>query len=57
MGLGGLFQRFFGLSFITRPLFKVVLAVCAFVIGALVLLASLLLLGRLAGFIEKRSEP
>ena len=52
----GLFQRFFGLSFITRPLFKVVLAVCAFVIGALVFLAGLLLLGRLAGFLEKRSE-
>ncbi len=57
MGLGGLFQRFFGLSFITRPLYKVVLAVCAFVIGALVFLAGLLLLGRLTGFIEKRSEP
>lgn len=54
MGLGGLFQRFFGLSFITRPLFKVVLAVCAFVIGSLVFLAGLLLLGRLAGFLEKR---
>ncbi|HUT08320.1 MAG TPA: hypothetical protein VMY15_05695, partial [Candidatus Latescibacteria bacterium] len=57
MGLGGLFQRFFGLSFITRPLFKIVLAVCAFVIGALVFLAGLLFLGRLAGFLEKRSEP
>jgi hypothetical protein len=54
MGLGGIFQRFFGLSFITRPLFKVVLAVCAFVIGSLVFLAGLLLLGRLAGFLEKR---
>jgi hypothetical protein len=54
MGLGGLFQRFFGLSFITRPLFKVVLVVCAFVIGSLVFLAGLLLLGRLAGFLEKK---
>ncbi|MCX6572136.1 MAG: hypothetical protein NT006_12095 [Candidatus Aminicenantes bacterium] len=54
MGLGGIFQRFFGLSFITRPLFKVVLAVCAFVIGSLVFLAGLLLLGRLAGFLEKK---
>jgi len=54
MGLGGLFQRFFGLSFITRPLFKVILAVCAIVIGSLVFLAGLLLLGRLAGFLEKR---
>ena len=54
MGLGGIFQRFFGLSFITRPLFKVVLAVCAFVIGSLVFLAGLLFLGRVAGFLEKR---
>jgi hypothetical protein len=54
MGLGGLFQRFFGLSFITRPLFKVVLAVCAAVVGSLLFLAGLLLLGRLSGFLEKR---
>jgi len=54
MGLGGLFQRFFGLSFIVRPVFKVVLAVCAVVAGSLVFLAGLLALGRLAGFLEKR---
>jgi hypothetical protein len=54
MGLGGLFQRFFGLSFIVRPVFKVVLAVCAVVVGSLVFLAGLLALGRLAGFLEKR---
>ena len=54
MGLGGLFQRFFGLSFIVRPAFKVVLAVCALVVGSLVFLAGLLALGRLAGFFEKR---
>lgn len=54
MGLGGLFQRFFGLSFLTRPLFKVVLAVCAFVVGSLLFLAGLLVLGRLTGFLEKR---
>ena len=54
MGLGGLFQRFFGLSFIGRPAFKFVLAVCAAVVGSLLFLAGLLALGRLAGFLEKR---
>ena len=54
MGLGGLFQRVFGLSFIVRPVFKFVLAVCAFVVGALLFLAGLVALGRVAGFLEKR---
>jgi hypothetical protein len=54
MGLGGLFQRVFGLSFVPRPLFKAVLAGCAFVVGALLLVAGLVALGRVAGFLEKR---
>ncbi len=54
MGLGGLFQRFFGLSFVVRPAFKVVLAVCAIVAGSLLFLAGLFALGRVAGFLEKR---
>jgi hypothetical protein len=54
MGLGGLFQRVFGLSFIVRPVFKVVLAICAFVAGALVFLAGLVALGRVAGFLDQR---
>jgi len=54
MGLGGLFQRIFGLSFIVRPVFKLVLAVCAFVAGSLLFLAGLVALGRVAGFLEKR---
>ncbi|MCK7522320.1 MAG: hypothetical protein MZV64_33890 [Ignavibacteriales bacterium] len=53
MGLGGLFQRVFGLSFIVRPVFKIVLAVCAAVVGSLLFLAALLALGRVAGFLEK----
>jgi hypothetical protein len=53
MGLGGLFQRIFGLSFVVRPVFKIVLGICAVLAGALLLLAGLLALGRLAGFIEK----
>jgi hypothetical protein len=54
MGLGGFFQRVFGLSFIVRPAYKLVLAICAAVAGSLLLLAGLLALGRLAGFLEKR---
>ena len=54
MGLGGLFQRVFGLSFIVRPIFKFVLGVCATVAGALLFLAGLVALGRVAGFLEKR---
>ncbi len=54
MGLGGLFQRVFGLSFIVRPVFKIVLAICAFLIGPLLLVAGLAALGRIAGFLEKR---
>jgi hypothetical protein len=54
MGLGGLFQRVFGLSFIVRPVFKIVLAVCAVVAGSLLFLAGLVALGRVAGFLEKR---
>jgi hypothetical protein len=54
MGLGGLFQRVFGLSFIVRPVFKVVLAICALVAGALVFLAGLVALGRVAGFLDQR---
>jgi hypothetical protein len=54
MGLGGLFQRVFGLSFIVRPALKIVLGICAFVAGALLVLAGLVALGRVAGFMEKR---
>ena len=54
MRLGGLFQRVFGLSFIGRPVFKIVLGICAVVAGALLLLAGLIALGRVAGFMEKR---
>ncbi|MCU0244317.1 MAG: hypothetical protein MUE80_06175, partial [Acidobacteria bacterium] len=54
MGLGGLFQRVFGLSFVVRPALKIVLGVCAAVIGALLFLAGLVALGRVAGFLEKR---
>jgi hypothetical protein len=54
MGLGGLFQRVFGLSFVVRPVFKIVLGICAVIAGSLLLLAGLVALGRFAGFLEKR---
>jgi hypothetical protein len=54
MGLGGLFQRVFGLSFIVRPVFKIVLAIAAAVVGSLLFLAALVALGRFAGFLERR---
>ena len=54
MGLGGLFQRVFGLSFIVRPALKIVLGICGVIAGALLLLAGLVALGRVAGFMEKR---
>jgi hypothetical protein len=54
MGLGGLFQRVFGLSFIVRPAFKIVLILCAVIAGSLLFLAGLVALGRVAGFLEKR---
>jgi hypothetical protein len=54
MGVGGLYHRLFGLSFTVRPAFKVVLFICAFVIGALLLIVFLIALGRFAGLIEKR---
>jgi hypothetical protein len=54
MGLGKPYHFFFGLSFAVRPLFKVVLAAASLVIGAILLIAVLLALGRASGLIEKR---
>jgi hypothetical protein len=44
----------FGLSFTARPAFKLLLFICAGVIGSLLLLVFLAGLGRAAGLIEKR---
>ena len=48
------YQLLFGLSFAVRPLFKWVLFLTIIVIGSIVLLVSLLGLGRAMGLIEKR---
>ena len=55
MGLVKPYQLLFGLSFTARPAFKLFLGVAAALIGALLLVAGLIALGRSAGLIEKRS--
>ncbi len=57
MKLGGLFQRLFGLSFVIRPLFKIILTVCIVVVGSLLALAFIVILGRLSGLVEKGGRP
>jgi hypothetical protein len=54
MGLTKPYHFLFGLSFTLRPALKVVLFICAVVIGALLLIVFLIALGRLAGLIDKR---
>ena len=48
------FQTLFGLSFVVRPLFKWVLFLSILVVGFVLALVVLLVVGRLAGLIEKR---
>lgn len=55
MGLLKPYQFLFGLSFTVRPAFKLFLGLAAALIGALLLVAGLIALGRFAGLIEKRS--
>jgi len=55
MGLFNPYQRLFGLTFTARPAFKLFLGFAAALIGALLLVAGLIALGRFAGLIEKRS--
>lgn len=55
MGLVKPYQLLFGLTFTARPAFKMFLAAAAALIGALLLIAGLVALGRFAGLIEKRS--
>lgn len=54
MGMTQPFHRLFGLSFLVRPGFKVVLAIAAFVIASILAILFLTMLGRAAGLIEKR---
>jgi len=54
MGLSKPYQAIFGLSFSVRPVFKVVLFLAAMIVGSVLLMAFLLVMGRLSGLIEKR---
>ena len=54
MGVGGVFQRIFGLTFAVRPLFKIVLGAAILAVGLLLLAFLVVIAGRLAGLIEKR---
>ena len=49
MGVTQVYQRLLGLSFTVRPVLKVVLGVCAVLIGSLLLIIFLTFLGRFAG--------
>jgi hypothetical protein len=55
MGVGRLFHRVFGLTFAVRPFFKIVLAVTILATGAVLVVFFLVVAGKLAGLIEKRS--
>ena len=49
MGLGGLFQRVFGLTFAVRPALKFVLFAAGLLIAGILLVAALIFLGRTTG--------
>lgn len=55
MGIGGLYHRVFGLTFAVRPFFKIVLALTILATGAVLIVFFLVVAGKLAGLIEKRS--
>jgi hypothetical protein len=54
MGVSGIYNRLFGLSFAGRPGLKVVLAICAALFGSLLLIVVLSFLGRFAGLTGSR---
>jgi hypothetical protein len=55
MGVGAVFHRIFGLTFAVRPLFKLLLGVTIIATGAVLAVFFLIVAGKLAGLIEKRS--
>ena len=54
MGVNNLYHRLFGLSYVGRPYFKILLGAAALVIGAVLLAALVLAAGRISGLMEKR---
>lgn len=54
MGLVGIYQKIFGVSFYARPVLKVILFITAFVMACIVLIMIIKLLGFITGLLEKR---
>jgi len=54
MGLGGLYQKIFGLSFYARPFLKVILFIAALFLGSILIITFVKTLGFLTGLLEKR---
>jgi hypothetical protein len=54
MGLGGLYQKIFGLSFCARPFLKVILFIAALFLGSILIIMFIKTLGFLTGLLEKR---
>lgn len=54
MGLVGIYQRIFGVSFYARPVLKVILFITAFVMACIILIMILKILGFITGSLEKR---
>ena len=54
MGKDKAYQKLFGLSFLIRPVFKVILFISSLIIGSILLILYFKVLGRFSGIIEKR---
>jgi hypothetical protein len=55
MGVGSIFHRVFGLTFVVRPFLKLLLAVTILATGAVLAIFFFVVAGKLAGLIEKGS--
>jgi hypothetical protein len=54
MGLGWLYQKLFNLSFLTRPMLKIALAITALLMATVIILMFIKTLGFITGLLEKR---
>jgi len=54
MGLGGLYQKIFGLSFYARPFLKALLFIAALFLGSILIIMFVKTMGFLTGLLEKR---
>ena len=54
VGKDKVYQKLFGLSFLMRPVFKVILFISVLIIGSILLILYFKVLGRFSGIIERR---